>query len=195
MFQPAAADLSAPWADSLRFAACALTAPRRIGAVLPSGPVLARTLARLARGPRIVELGPGTGCVTRPLLAGLGGRDHVLALELDPRLAEALGRRLRHPRLLVRGGDAADLDRWLDDLGWGHADTIVSCLPFQALPNDRREAVLAASRRALGARGRFIAFQYGLRLLPLFRAHFTRVRVLGPVWANLPPAYVIVARP
>jgi 23S rRNA (adenine-N6)-dimethyltransferase len=60
--------------------------------------------AAVARSDLVVEIGAGTGRLTAPL-AGAAGR--VLAIELDPGLAEGLRRRFsRHPAVAVVEGDA-----------------------------------------------------------------------------------------
>lgn len=168
--------------------------PLRCGALLPSSPALGRTMARLVRGQSVVELGPGSGSITRHLLARMGPERRLLALELDTHMATRLQETLRDPRLIVQLGDASHLKACLSVAGWGQADCIVSGLPFQAMAPAMRHAIFSATRASLSPSGRFIAFQYGLRLLPVIRGHFRHVRVLGPVWRNLPPAYVIVSR-
>lgn len=183
------------WSEPIRFAGRALARPRQIGAVLPSGIHLARTMARAASGQVLVELGPGSGSITRHLLARLPESGRLLALELDPSLAGRLGRQVRDPRLVIRHGDATDLRAWLEILAWPRPDAIVSGLPFQSLPASSRNRILAEARNALSPTGRFVAFQYGLRLLPAFRQHFRRIHVVGPIWRNLPPAYVILGLP
>lgn len=183
------------WLDPFLFARRALAAPRRFGAILPSGPALGQAMARMVRGRTIVELGPGSGSITRHLLNVLDPEGRILALELDEGIAAHLRRNVRDPRLTVQVGDASRLDGWLSGLGWDGADSIVSGIPFQSLPAPARDEILSSARKSLAPSGRFIAFQYGLRLLPTFRRQFRRVRVIGPIWRNLPPAYVVVGHP
>ncbi len=66
---------------------------------------------RRAGHPTVLEIGPGTGALTRPLLArGL----RVLALERDPRMVALLGEELAaavaEGRLALREGDARRID-------------------------------------------------------------------------------------
>ncbi|WP_423748243.1 class I SAM-dependent methyltransferase [Geothrix paludis] len=183
------------WIDPILFAGKALSRPRRIGAVLPSGAPLAKVMTRMVNGQTVVELGPGSGSITRHLLNSLPPTGRLLALELDPDLARRLQHHVRDTRLVIRTGDAAGLEDCLQALGWSPVDAVVSGIPFQALPVSSRDRILSAARSGLAPGGRFIAFQYGLRLIPLFQNHFRRVHVLGPVWRNLPPAYVIVGLP
>lgn len=184
-----------PWIDPFLFARQAMASPRRFGAILPSGSALGHVMARMVRGHTIVELGPGSGSITRHLLNGLGPAGRILALELDEGIAAHLQQNLRDPRLTIQVGDASNLDGWLSAMGWDEADSIVSGIPFQSLPSPVRDEILSRAQRLLSPTGRFIAFQYGLRLLPTFRKHFRRVRVIGPIWRNLPPAYVVVGHP
>ena len=58
------------------------------------------------RGERLIEIGPGLGALTRPLLAAAGS---MHAIEIDRDLARALERELA-PRLTVHVGDALELD-------------------------------------------------------------------------------------
>jgi phospholipid N-methyltransferase len=80
-------------------------------------------------------------------------------------------------------------------LGGRKVPRIVSGLPFQLLGEATGIRILEASRQSLAPGGRFVAFQYGLRALPFFQAHFRRVRVVGPVWRNLPPAHLFLCQP
>jgi 23S rRNA (adenine-N6)-dimethyltransferase len=60
--------------------------------------------AGVARSDLVFEVGAGTGRLTAPLAAAAG---RVVAVELDPRLAEGLRRRFRNePRVTVVEGDA-----------------------------------------------------------------------------------------
>jgi len=60
-----------------------------------------------ARGDAIVEIGPGEGALTRPLLEHL---DHLTAIEIDRDLAAALTLQYPATRLSVLTADALDFD-------------------------------------------------------------------------------------
>lgn len=187
-----AASTTSRWVDPFFFLGRAFASPLQCGALLPSSSALGRTMAQLVRGQSIVELGPGSGSITRHLLARLSPEGRILALELDAAMATHLRESLMDPRLIIQVGNASLLKDCLSTAGWGQSDCIVSGLPFQAMAPTQRHAILAAARDSLSSSGRFIAFQYGLRLLPTFKHHFRKVKVVGPIWNNLPPAYVVV---
>ena len=76
----------------------------------------------------IVEIGPGTGILTRRLVERAG---RVAAVELDPRLASELPERLGRPQnLTVRCEDARHVA--IADLTGGDAYKVVANLPYYA---------------------------------------------------------------
>ncbi|QNG55768.1 methyltransferase domain-containing protein [Pseudonocardia petroleophila] len=147
--------------------------------------------------PVVVELGAGTGRVTDALAARLAGRGRHVAIELNPELARRLA--ARHPGVTVVPGDAGDLPALLRGLGIGRVDAVSSLLPWVAWAS-APIADLAAD--ALAPTGTFTQ----VTLLPTtwlpparrqeraVRARFGEVAVSSTVWANLPPARVLVAR-
>src|SRR6266436_5685373 len=100
-------------ADATIFFGLWLQKPLRIAAANPSGPRLADALARcveLDRPGAVLELGAGTGRLTRGLVRAGCPPDRIIALEPEPRLAEVL--RSEFPRMRVIEGDATRIDRY-----------------------------------------------------------------------------------
>ncbi|MGA1401204.1 MAG: phospholipid methyltransferase, partial [Phycisphaerales bacterium] len=70
-----------------------------VGAVWPSSPLLAKALAKPLRRHRevsadrpvkVLEVGAGTGAVTKAVLSSLGSRDSADVVELNPVFCESL---------------------------------------------------------------------------------------------------------
>lgn len=78
-----------------------------------------------------MEVGPGRGALTRPLLAR-GVR--VVAYEVDARLAAGLREGLREEALVLREGDVlrADVDADLEALGVARPVRLVGNLPYES---------------------------------------------------------------
>ncbi|HEY6146250.1 MAG TPA: 16S rRNA (adenine(1518)-N(6)/adenine(1519)-N(6))-dimethyltransferase RsmA, partial [Thermoanaerobaculia bacterium] len=86
--------------------------------------------ARLGRGDTVIEVGPGDGALTRPLL-GRAGR--LLAIEIDPMRAEALSAEFANDaRVCVVCGDALakPFGAWLADAGWRAPAVLAANLPY-----------------------------------------------------------------
>ena len=96
--------------DETQFLRKLLENPRLTGAVSPSGPSLARAMAR-AVGPvrdgLVVELGSGTGPVTKALIENGVARDKLVLVEYDPIFCRLLAQRFSPARVIQ--GDAYDL--------------------------------------------------------------------------------------
>lgn len=174
--------------------------PRTVGAVAPSSRALARAMVaglNMSGGARIVELGPGTGAITREIVPRLGPHARCLAIDIDPAFVTRLKR--DHPQIEAVCGSAADLPQVLASLGFDRVDHILSGLPFASLPSAVTERILDAIAHVLPRGGTFTTFQYvhGYRspLASAFRTTTTRHLGAPPVrrlvWRNVPPAYVL----
>lgn len=179
--------------DNLLFLSRLASAPRQIGAVAPSGRRLGLAMAaELPDEHRIcVELGGGTGSLTRALLSAGLPRENLIVIERDPRLAAHLRKRFRGVRVIR--GEAQELTKLLRAEGIGPVDAIVSGLPLRSLPRHVGGAIAAESFAALREGGVFIQFTYWL-LPPVPRVAAAKLSIEGAarsrVWRNLPPATV-----
>lgn len=167
---------------------------RTTGAFAPSGPVLARAVARavgeVADGEVILELGPGTGVVTRELVRQFP-RARVVAVEVIDEFADRLAETL--PTVTVVRGCAARFEDHMADLGIApeKVAAVVSGLPLLVMPPDLTRKVLTSTTAVLRPGRRYVQFTYSDRKwkrfsLPGFEPH-ARKRV----WLNIPPAVVL----
>ena len=163
--------------------------PRQISAVAPSSRYLAAAMAE-GLGPetgRVVEFGPGTGRLTRGLLAAGVSPQYLSLFELDREFVDHL--RLAFPSVAVHhlGADRA---AEVIDPGVG---AVVSGLPLLSMPVPIREAIVNAAFQILAPDAPLIQFTYGpTPPLPseTIQRLGLRVEAGRKVWANLPPARV-----
>ena len=168
-----------------------LKAPHRIGAVAPSSRHLGRAMARQVRGVGpgpIIELGGGTGSVTKALLEAGVEPERLIVVERDEKLHRIL--QAHFPRLRVIQGDARKLRRLLAPLGITEAAAVVSSLPLVSMPRMTMNRILVECFSLLGEGRPFIQFTYGV-VSPIARERKGLTgRVTAHIWANLPPASV-----
>jgi len=185
-------DARSPQSDGETFLRRFLGDPKRTGAVAPSSPFLAREMARAIdplRPGTVVELGPGTGPVTKALIARGVRRERLLLVEYDPYFCNLLTERF--PRARVLRGDAYALNATLAGLAQPVA-AVVSSLPLLNESPERRVALLDEAFALMGPDGVFVQFTYGLRSPMPREALVGRyvARSGAPILRNLPPASV-----
>ena len=121
--------------DEVRFIRSWIERPLTMGAVTPSGKVLARAMARYvdphSDGP-VVELGPGTGPVTAALVEAGVSPSRLVLVEFNPTFCRLL--RARYPDATLVQGDAYSLRRLLETLLLQPAAAVVSGLPLVTKP-------------------------------------------------------------
>ena len=163
-----------------------------IASLAPSSPWLSRTTVRNIDWPAarvIVELGAGTGPITRVLAEKAVPGCRVVVLERDPDFCRLLHERFAdRADLDVVEGDVRDLTAILADRGIGQADYIVSGLPVPSFPRDLQQALFQVVRQVLRPEGTFNQItELPWVYLRFYRKYFEDVRfVFEP--RNLPPA-------
>ena len=179
----------------MMFARSFLANPRHVGSVIPSSHRLIQRLLGQTQWAAIkvaVEYGPGTGVVTRALLARLPADARLYIFEINAEFVEYLRTSITDPRLTVIAASAETVTHVLADAGHAHCDIAVSSLPFSIMPLAVRHAIVQATAAALAPGASFIGYQYSTRWLRELRFVFRRVSVeLEP--RNWPPAFVFTA--
>jgi phosphatidylethanolamine/phosphatidyl-N-methylethanolamine N-methyltransferase len=167
--------------------------PKRTGAVAPSGPYLAREMARAVGtwgGGQIVELGPGTGPVTKALIARGISLECLVLVECDAYFSRMLSERFPLTRIVC--GDAFNLRTSVVEHVNGPVNAVVSSLPLlNELPH-RRLRLLEEAFDLMGEDGVFVQFTYGVRS-PIPREALAGRYVARrgvPILRNFPPASV-----
>ncbi|TAG29115.1 MAG: methyltransferase type 12 [Rhodobacterales bacterium] len=163
--------------------------PKQVSALAPSSRFLARAMAE-GLGPktgRVVEFGPGTGRLTRAILAA-GVPARMLELfELDNDFVRHLHQQFPGVTVHHVGADHAG------EVVAPGVGAVVSGLPLLSMPPSVREAIVAAAFRILSPGAPYIQFTYGPKppLPPEAMEKLgLRVEAGAKIWLNLPPARV-----
>lgn len=139
---------------------------RTTGAILPSSPFLAAALANRLRSARpasrILEVGPGTGAVTRAIARHMLPDDRLDAVEINAHFVSLLRRRLDEDHAFEQSSDRIEvIHAALEDLpGDGVYDYIVSGLPLNNFRVDQVREIFAAFQRLLKPGGTLSFFEY-----------------------------------
>jgi len=168
-----------------------LKSPLRIGSALPSGPRVARAMARqmqLDRPGPVVELGAGTGGITRGLVIGGAAPERLVLIESEPRLAAHLRR--NYPKARVLRGDAREIGHLLDGLHIDTVASVISSLPIKWFPVEDQRHIVLGSLRRLGPGGAFIQITNAMASPVDYRALGIKAREVERVWFHFLPIQV-----
>ena len=190
------------------FVAEALADFATVGAIAPSSRYLTQAMLRplpLENARVVVELGPGTGVMTRAFPNRLPFNATLLAFEINSRFARHLKATISDPRLVVIHARAEALLEELSRRGYRYVDGVLSSLAMGFMSDRQRHALLSEISTCLKKRGTFTQYQYlhslqlrGRQLAKfdlsgLLEQYFRSVR-RKIIWRNLPPAFVFTCR-
>ncbi len=182
-------------ADEVRFLCNWMGRPLTTGAVSPSGKALTKLMASFVdpADPRpVVELGPGTGVVTKALLDRGVAPERLVSIEFNPDFCALL--RKRFAGVSIIEGDAYTLGETLKGTVDGEISAVVSSLPLFTRPFEMRRALILEALDRMPAGRPLIQFSYAL--VPPVPAEPGRFTVEHTHWVvmNLPPARVWLYR-
>ena len=166
-----------------------------MGAVMPSGKLLARTMAQYvdinSKGP-VVELGPGTGAITSALIEHGVDPKRLVLVEYNPGFCALL--RDRYPQATVVQADAYALRDSLWNVLSLPASAVVSGLPLVTKPMLTRLKLIREAFAALKPGAPFVQFTYSVAPPIPKSLPGVSTEASERIWMNLPPARVWVYR-
>jgi phosphatidylethanolamine/phosphatidyl-N-methylethanolamine N-methyltransferase len=181
--------------DEVRFLRSWIEKPLHMGAVMPSGRVLARTMAQyvdIDSSEPVVELGPGTGAITSALIEHGVDQKRLVLVEYNPGFCALL--RDRYPHAKVVQGDAYALRDSLWNVLSAPASAVVSGLPLVMKPMLTRLKLIRDAFGALAPGAPFVQFTYSVAPPIPKSLPGVSTEASERIWMNLPPARVWVYR-
>jgi phosphatidylethanolamine/phosphatidyl-N-methylethanolamine N-methyltransferase len=168
-----------------------LRSPKSMGSVIPSSRALARAVANQVvwqPGQVVVELGAGTGAISRALTDSGLPPEAMMMIELDRSLFEYLHERF--PQMRVVNGDATRLVDILRQQGVGEVGTVISGLPMVNMPLAFQRAIVDQGLAAIAPGGCMLQYSYSpIAPIPAKKLGVD-VKLVKFVLRNFPPATV-----
>lgn len=167
-----------------------LANPLQMGSVVPSSPALCRRLVRHAwpaLGQQVLELGAGTGVISRALLEAGLPPELLTVVEIVPAMAGHLQRIL--PGVTIIEGDARDLPSLLPETSRGRIGSVICGIPLVLLPRPVQAQFIDVIDQVAPGRG-FLHYSYCVTSPLPARHHRLDANRLAWTPLNLPPASV-----
>ncbi|MFB6264281.1 MAG: class I SAM-dependent methyltransferase [Bradymonadaceae bacterium] len=189
--------------DPLEFLKGTLRSPAEVGSIIPSSRYLAEEYVRDfdVEDPAVLELGPGTGPITRVLLRETDDPSRYVGIEQDEEYVDVLREKFSDEAHFYHGS-AEEMVDYVDDAGLEEVDLIASALPFATLPQPVQARIYDGLEELMDEGTWFRAVQLAHAWPAPSARKFRRAmnRRFGPfnrsqlVWRNIPPAFVLTWR-
>jgi phospholipid N-methyltransferase len=186
--------------ENIEFLQAFLKNPLKVGSIAPSSPELAQQMVEGIRPTNesvVLELGVGTGAITKFLQEIVPYRESYLGIEIDKTLVKLL--KGNFPALKIVRGNACDAFSIYQKTGFGKVGYIICCLPFVSLPNDVGDKILLEIDKFMEQGCVFRTLQYAhgyyfpsaIKLREHMRDRYGKARKSPLVVKNVPPAYTL----
>ncbi len=165
---------------------------KSIGALAPSSKYLVKKMLEpvdFNKSLKILELGPGTGVITKQILGKLNSSSELVSIELNDEFCAQL-KSLESDNFSVLKANAEHIKALFQDQSF---DYVISGLPLALFKKQVVANILDGCLSVLKQEGTFIQFQYSLSNKKTLQRHFGNVNTtLAAV--NLPPAVVYTCK-
>jgi phosphatidylethanolamine/phosphatidyl-N-methylethanolamine N-methyltransferase len=175
--------------EEIRFFKGWIDGPKQVGAILPTSSVTAKRMASVIdrnSGLPVLELGPGTGIITKAILGGGTLPQDLVSIEYSTDFYHHLLKTF--PGVNFLNGDAFDLDRTLGAFKDSKFDSVISAIPMLSFPMESRIALLENLLDRMPAGRPVMQITYGPVSPIVANPDRYRIKHYDFVVRNIPPA-------
>lgn len=172
-----------------------LSNPLQMGSIIPSSPKLGQLISKQIdkrSSSSILELGAGTGAITKSLINSGITPGRIAVVEIVPELAEHL--RTKFPETSVLQADAFDLPTRLLKDTLGEVGTVICGIPLVLLSEAKQRQFIQQVEAIAPGRG-FLLYTYCVTSPLPYRTLGLEAQRLAWTPLNFPPASVWHYRP
>ncbi|WP_416796483.1 phospholipid N-methyltransferase PmtA [Ciceribacter azotifigens] len=181
--------------EEIRFFKGMMQGPKLVGAIVPTSSITARKMASVANpnsGLPVLELGPGTGVITKAILARGVPAEKLVSVEYSEDFYNHL--KETYPGVNFIHGDAFDLDHTLGALAGQKFDSVVSAVPLLNFPMQDRIRLLESLLDRLPPGRPVVQISYGPVSPIIAKPQSYHIQHFDFIVRNIPPAQLWIYR-
>lgn len=177
--------------DEIRFIKGVMTTPKTVGAIMPTSARMATRMASIidtGSGLPVLELGPGTGVITKAILdKGVAPQD-LVSVEYSSEFVRHL--RGKYPGVNFVNGDAFSLAETLEHYRGQKFDCVISGIPLLNFPMHMRVKLIEDLLKLIPVGRPVVQFSYGPVSPVVARPDSYTIKHFDFVVRNIPPAQI-----
>ena len=175
--------------EEIRFFKGWMDGPKQVGAICPTSSITAKRMASVVdttSGLPVLELGPGTGVITKAILAHGIAPEKLVSVEYSTQFFQNLMR--SYPGVNFINGDAFDLGKTLGAWKDKTFDSVVSAIPLLSFPMEQRIALIEDLLNRIPAGRPIMQITYGPISPVIANPDRYKIKHYDFVMRNIPPA-------
>jgi len=177
--------------DNIRFLKGVISTPKTVGAIMPTSARMANRMASIidtGSGLPVLELGPGTGVITRAILDKGVKPENIVSVEYSSDFVRHL--RGKYPGVNFINGDAFSLAETLENYRGQKFDCVISGIPLLNFPMHQRVKLIEDLLKLVPVGRPIVQFSYGPVSPIVARPDSYTIKHFDFIMRNIPPAQI-----
>jgi phosphatidylethanolamine/phosphatidyl-N-methylethanolamine N-methyltransferase len=177
--------------DEIRFIKGMISTPKTVGAIMPTSARMANRMASIidtGSGLPVLELGPGTGVITKAILDKGVKPENLVSVEYSSDFVRHL--RGKYPGVNFINGDAFSLAETLQNYRGQQFDCVISGIPLLNFPMHQRVKLMEDLLKLIPVGRPIVQFSYGPVSPVVARPDSYQIKHFDFIVRNIPPAQI-----
>lgn len=183
--------LATKFDDEIRFLKGMMAQPKTVGAIMPTSARMAARMASIidtGSGLPVLELGPGTGVITKAILDKGVKPENLVSIEYSTQFVQHL--RGKYPGVNFINGDAFAIEETLKAYEGQMFDCVISGIPLLNFPMHLRVGLIESLLKLLPPGRPVVQFSYGPVSPIIARPDSYKIEHFDFIMRNIPPAQI-----
>lgn len=177
--------------DEIRFIRGMMAQPKTVGAIMPTSARMAAKMASIidtGSGLPVLELGPGTGVITKAILAMGIKPENLVSIEYSTQFYQHL--QDKYPGVNFINGDAFNIEQTLEAYRGQKFDCVISGIPLLNFPMHSRVKLIESLLDLLPPGRPVVQFSYGPKSPVAKHPAVYKTEHFDFIVRNIPPAQI-----